>query len=748
MTALRLRPAQEEILRYRGGYMGVAAVPGAGKTFTLSLLAARLITDGLLRPDQEVLIVTLTNSAVDTFSARIRQRLQERGLLTGLGYRIRTLHGLAHDIVREKPALAGLDERFGILDEREALYIRRQAVHAWLQAHPDAFAAWLKDDLSPQQNREVARKHLPALLEETAHAFIRTAKDRRLSPQLLRARLQEAPEPLELADFCLDIYTDYQRALTYRGAVDFDDLIRLSLDVLEQDADYLARLQERWPFILEDEAQDSSRLQEDLLRLLSSRYGNWVRVGDPNQAIYETFTTANPRYLRQFLAREDVLNRPLPQSGRSQPWIIALANYLVHWTMHEHPAAAVRDALHAPPEIQPTGQDDPQPNPPADPQVIFLSGTVYTPEKEIQLIIRSLKKWLPANPQATVAILVPSNDRGAKFAQALKEAGLPHLELLRTTDHTRRTARLLADLLHSLAEPHNPRLLAAAYRVLRRDWREDRQRAPLLRAVSRLLEGCPALETYLAPLPGQDWLAQLPPETPDEVRQELQAFRPVVLRWQEATLLPIDQLTLTLAQEIFTQPLDLALAHKLALLLAQVQRGHPDYRLPDLAHELTLIAENKRGFPGFSNDDTGFNPDDHPGQVVVATMHKAKGLEWDRVYLTSVSNYDFPSLEEGENYRAENWFIREQYNLQAEALAQLDRLLHPNQVWQPWQADAASRQAREELVRERLRLLYVGLTRARRDLSLTANDGRFHTNTLALPLRALIAWWQENGGRA
>jgi DNA helicase-2/ATP-dependent DNA helicase PcrA len=82
--------------------------------------------------------------------------------------------------------------------------------------------------------------------------------------------------------------------LNFRGAVDFDDLIRLALRCLQTDPEYLARLQYRWPYILEDEAQDSSHMQEMILRLLSSRSGNWVRVGDPNQAIYETFTTADP----------------------------------------------------------------------------------------------------------------------------------------------------------------------------------------------------------------------------------------------------------------------------------------------------------------------------------------------------------------------------------------------------------------------------------------------------------------------
>jgi len=95
------RPKQLEVLSYEGGRMGVAAVPGSGKTWTLSYLAAKLVASGL-EEDQEVLIVTLVNSAVENFAHRIALFLKEEmGLLPGLGYRVRTLHGLSNDIVRE-----------------------------------------------------------------------------------------------------------------------------------------------------------------------------------------------------------------------------------------------------------------------------------------------------------------------------------------------------------------------------------------------------------------------------------------------------------------------------------------------------------------------------------------------------------------------------------------------------------------------------------------------------------------------
>ena len=116
--AFKPRPKQNEVLRYRHGKMGVSAVPGSGKTQTLSYLAANLIASGVLEDDQEVLIVTLVNSAVENFSRRVAGFIEEQGLLPNLGYRVRTLHGLAHDIVRERPSLVGLSNDFQIIDDR------------------------------------------------------------------------------------------------------------------------------------------------------------------------------------------------------------------------------------------------------------------------------------------------------------------------------------------------------------------------------------------------------------------------------------------------------------------------------------------------------------------------------------------------------------------------------------------------------------------------------------------------------
>ena len=186
------RPKQEEVLAYLGGYMGVAAVPGSGKTWTLSVLASNLISGGYLEAGQEILIVTLVNSAVDNFSRRVGELIESKGLLPRVGYRVRTLHGLAHDIVRERPALAGLAEDFQIIDERVANSIREEVVQAWLKSNPNVLDSYFAQNLDGDENKLnwLKRERLPDLVGDISLALIRYAKDHELSPGQLGARLE------------------------------------------------------------------------------------------------------------------------------------------------------------------------------------------------------------------------------------------------------------------------------------------------------------------------------------------------------------------------------------------------------------------------------------------------------------------------------------------------------------------------------------------------------------------------------
>ena len=744
MTEFRPRPAQARVLRYQGGKMGVVAVPGSGKTWTLSRLAAQLIRENRLRPDQEILVVTLVNSAVENFKRRIGEFIQAEGLIPQVGYRVRTLHGLANDIVRERPDLVGLAENFQIVDERVATQILDDVVATWLRSQPLALDDYFLPDLEESRREWLRRERHPDTVRSLAVSFMKRAKDWQLTPEMIAGQLAELPARLPLAEMGYEIYRDYQRALAYRGAVDFDDLIRLAATLLELEPDLLRRLRHRWPYVLEDEAQDSSQLQERILRLLTGESGNWVRVGDPNQAIFETFTTANPEHLRKFLQQDDVVAETLPNSGRSSHSVIDLANHLIEWTRAQHPVLELRRSLDIP-FIQPAPAGDPQPNPEDRPDQIHLIEQKFNPRTELKAIADSLERWLPDHANDTVAVLVPRNARGFQLAEELRRRGIDFVELLRSARATRLTAGAIGNVLNYLADPKSPQKLSTVFRVWRREDRDDPDLHDWIENQAKRIAKCHDLETYLWPGTGVDWLDSFGQESAEqEIRAVLLEFRRLVRRWQEATELPIDQLVLTLAQDLFQEPAELALAHKLAIVLKRASGTNLDWRLPELTEELKVVAKNQRHFIGFSQDETGFEPEAHRGRVVITTMHKAKGLEWDRVYLMSVSGYDFPSAQPFDSYISERWFIRDRLDLQAETLEQLRQATFPDEyAW--YEEGQASELSRLDYSAERLRLLYVGITRAKRELVVTWNTGRSPEREMqpALPLTALQTYWKE-----
>ena len=742
------RPSQVEVLNYQSGWMGVSAVPGSGKTHTLSSLAARLIAEDRLAEDQEILIVTLVNSAVDNFSSRIASFLRGVNLIPGMGYRVRTLHGLAYDIIRERPDLVGLGTQFGVIEDRERSRLLMSSANAWMRANTDLIQSLTRAEADASTPRFKQEERWNKLVVEVGGAWIRKAKDLQLSPAQIEEALSALPERPWVVDLGCKMYADFERALRMRGELDFDDLIQLALEAIQRDPEFLARLRHRWPYILEDEAQDSSRLQEEILRLLSGPNGNWVRVGDPNQAIYETFTTANPQYLRNFLRDPQVRALTLPNSGRSARRILDLANHLIEWTLEEHPVPELREAL-APPYIFPTPPGDPQPNPPDAPNNIYISRK-RTSDEELTAIQNNVQKWLVDHPNQTVAVLFTSNRRAFDFYQKLVQADIPCVELLQSSAATRDTAVLLHHILTFLVEPTNVKKIVSLYTAWGKfldQQAELNQNLPvppeIRQAAAKALTACSRPERYIQPAAFDDWLREQEPHLPPPVLTDLALFRERLAHWAQAVSLPVDQLVLTLAQDLFSDPAELALTHKIAQALQAQGRFNPAWDLRDHAAFLQNIAMQRQKFLGLSEQDTGFDPDQYPGKVLITTYHKAKGLEWDRVYLTGVNNYDFPSAQSYDEYQSEPYYIEPRLNWVAEALQRLEAVAQNDLAALFMEEGPATQEARYSISGERLRLLYVGITRARRELLIFWNTGSRKNCLQALPLAALESYWRS-----
>ena len=750
MSTFQPRPAQSRVLAYRQGTLGIAAVPGSGKTWTLSRLAASIILEDRFDPDQEILIVTLVNSAVDNFKKRIASFLKEEGYIPNLGYRVSTLHSLAYDIVAQAPHYVGLGDVFFVVDERQSTALKQASFQANYTRYEEEIArSYFIESLNDYKRKSIQRKQLPAELEQVTSNAISHLKNKRIPP----AAVKEIPHTDDtlLARLAIDVYRGYEQGLKAQGAMDFDDLITHALDVLDADPDLLERHQQKWPLILEDEAQDSSKLQEGIIRKLAGQEMNWVRVGDPNQAIYETFTTANPAFLRQFLVEADV-RQDLPASGRSGKPIIHLANHLIEWTKSEHPVTGVRTALDYP-LIQPTEAGDPQPNPPEEACQVVFHYAGETPDKELDNLVRSLKNWLTEHPDATVAVLVPTHGRGADVVNALEQHKINYTDaLLRLTRSTRQAAGALGYILQFLAHPEDVRPLISLFKVwyyrVQKIEKTEASEAYIKEMVG-LLQQCEKLESYLWPIPGADWLEVIQESLKLDQIEDLTAFRLQLQRWQERVMLPISELLTSLAQDVFDEPEKLSMTQLFGELLArdaEFKVGTDDRiaTLVDMERGLKDIAKDQRKLRSLEADKTGFDPENHRGVVAVATMHGAKGLEWDRVYLLSVNDYDFPAGLPDDTFRSEKWFVRDSLSLADETMGQLDSLVEDT----AYVEGQATHEARLEYARERLRLLFVGITRARKELIVTSNKGKFDKNKPALAFEILKQYLEEQNARA
>lgn len=705
------RKSQEQILNYTGGTLGISAVPGSGKTQILSALAAKLLVEGNVKPGQEILIVTLVNSAVENFASRIERFVKLNGLFPNVGYRVRTLHGLAFDILREDPSLVGLDSSFSVIDEKDAAALRAQIIKRWMNAHPDEVGMLLKDDLSTYNRGQVMNKDLPLALESFALAFIRTAKDANVSPSQLIAKVDK-DAPILLAAGT-EMYDQYQKNLTMRGMLDFDDLISLALASLRHSPELADRLRAKFAYILEDEAQDSSLTQERILRAITN--GNWVRVGDPNQAIYETFTTASPEFLIDFIRAAD-LQVDLPETGRCQPSVMRLANDLIRWTNDHHPIARCRDALRQPYMIE-TAPNDPQQNPADRPDKVVLFDEAINPDREIEIAASAAKKYVKNNPEKTIAILATTNKKGIRVIEKLRELDVPFVENLNSSNETRVIIQQINIALAFLDEPTSAPKTRKALELLVERTLPEEDKAFAQSALASIKKIKVAEEVFTLDQVFED---------PFEVKE----FAPKMTRlidririWLKGVLLPVDQIILLIGQDLFREPTELALVHKLAFHVRQGKTISRTWGLGETISELSVISTNQKKFVGFSASEANFDPDAHRGKVLVSTIHKAKGLEWDKVIILSVNNFDFPGYQEGDQYLSEKWFLHGGLNMEAEGVSQLRATMGYGEV-DGYEGLRATDRARIELVKERLRVLYVAITRAREELALTWNTGK------------------------
>ncbi|MDQ3267486.1 MAG: UvrD-helicase domain-containing protein [Pseudomonadota bacterium] len=287
----KLNPSQFEAVKYLDGPLLVLAGAGSGKTRVITHKLAYLIDQCGYAP-RNIAAITFTNKAANEMRDRVGKLLSGRNTK---GLTINTFHALGIQILREEAGLLGYKKQFSIFDSADTAKIISELLGA-----PD------KQDIRNAQS----------VMSKWKSSFI--------SPeQALSLVENEAEQRTAL------LYARYQETLRAYQAMDFDDLIRLPVDLFQGFPEALLRWQQRFRYLLIDEYQDTNDCQYQMTRLLAGSRAALTAVGDDDQAIYawRGASTANLQNLKNDHVNLRVIK--LEQNYRSSQRILTCANHLI-----------------------------------------------------------------------------------------------------------------------------------------------------------------------------------------------------------------------------------------------------------------------------------------------------------------------------------------------------------------------------------------------------------------------------------
>lgn len=491
-----------------------------------------------------------------------------------------TFHSICARLLRADGEAIGVPRNFVVFDEGDQLALVRQALSAL--------------NYDPKQYK-------PA---DILNAISR-AKNELMGPEQYRER---ARGPFEKV--VAGVFSRYQAALAENRALDFDDLINKAVELLEKQPHILEKWQRRWRYILVDEYQDINDAQYRFVHLLASRHRNICVVGDDDQSIYG-WRGANVTLILRF--HQDYPEAKviyLEQNYRSTKKILECANAVISQNQDRAPKKLWT--------ANPEGED-----------VAVYEAVNETDEAEwaVSVISELVSR---GRRYGDVAILYRTNAMSRHFEEALMQARIPYRIVGGVRFYERAEVK---DVVAYLRAAHNPNDNVSTQRILMRPPRGIGEKTAALvreRAAAQgisLLEACRQLSRDESVRTGarhaladfvelMEYLAAQSETTSVSAMARLAAEKTGYLAWLRASS-SADQLSRAENVEEFVS------------LAAEYEERHPDARLPDFLEYVALMSDI---------DEAG----EIGNQVVLMTLHSAKGLEFPVVIIAGLEEGTFP----------------------------------------------------------------------------------------------------------
>jgi DNA helicase-2/ATP-dependent DNA helicase PcrA len=629
-----LNANQRAVVTHPGGPLLVVAGAGTGKTRVLTRRFAWLVEQGT--PADGILALTFSTPA----AAEMRERLETLLEAPYEELNVSTFHSFCLKLLRDEALEACVDPFLSPVTPADRL-------------------ALLLDRIGDLSLRHHEIRGNPAPLLASFVSRIDRLKDELISADELRAWAEKLPASTdaERAHTCRErefarLYADHDRLLEERGALDFGDLIVRAFKLLHERPHVRERTARRFQHVLVDEYQDTNFAQGMLLRLLVEDHANVTVVGDDDQAIYR-FRGASQKNLLEF-ERElpDVTTVKLERNFRSGRRILDAA-------------AAVVAPIEARVEKKLTGA--------SGGRVRFWSCT--SERAQAQAVAAEAERLIDGGvAPEEIGVLVRSvKSEGAVVAAALEERAIPFRTLGAAAYFQRAEVRDVLAWLRALADPGDsgavvralsrPPIELRSVDVARLTQLARRRKLDMPSAVAAALEG-----------------PQLSEEGRDRARAFLRLYRSASTAFEDRrpdafVMRLIERIGLR-RQQVFATHADtverLRNIAKLPELATAYMRREPQATAREFARYLAAVAES-----GLREDEAVEQPT--ASAVPVMTMHAAKGLEFDHVFVLGLSAGAMPGPFRAPNGDVPDELLKERLEVgspRAEHEAEMRRLLH------------------------------------------------------------------------